>query len=166
MKPMQPIPLLLEALKKAHTNRHLVLTGSVGRGKSTLLQAYIRDLPSTYGINTYVDEDHQHIWAQLPSGNMIELAFFDRGFHAYEEGFRQLLTSMKKESVGYDRIVIDEVGHVEYQVPFYIDEILQLSQEKTMIYVVRKDRSPFWEEIHRLQDHSFFDLDSMYSITD
>ncbi|MDO5717157.1 MAG: nucleoside-triphosphatase [Tissierellia bacterium] len=159
---MKPIPLLLEALKKSHTNRHLVLTGSVGRGKSTLLQAYLKELPPAYVVRTHVDKEHRHIWAQLPSGTIIELAYFDRGFHAYEEGFFQLLTAMKKESVGYERIVIDEVGHVETQVPSYIEEILNLSKEKTMIYVVRKDRSPFWDRIDALQDHSLFDLDHCY----
>ncbi len=153
--------------------RHLLITGSKGIGKSTLLRQIIKSESSYGGIITRLICDsnghskHVLLLDALDSRRVTKVGVINSIGTAMDpiiQGFeglgREILCSYRRSNK--DLIIIDEIGYMESKAIKYREEIHLCFDEKRVIAVLRKSSTPFLEEIRRIEDSFLVDLDDYY----
>lgn len=150
--------------------RHLILTGSIGIGKSTLLRRIQNDLKSYSGIRTWLDFDPIHstrsIKLQEIGGDEIYTAASWDGQkmveedHFFETKGVELLE--KHQKLGATIFLFDEIGRVEKKSPEFLARLRTLLDTKIFYGVKKKEESAFDELSIGREDFFLLDLDDFY----
>jgi len=147
--------------------RHLILTGSRGIGKSTLLAAILGSLhiaPSiTSGFDatrTVVLTDHL-TKASAVIGRPCTDAFGCKRMQPVSEGFRDFGVAAIERLLASDLeyVSVDEIGFLETGFSEYCDALRRLFTQKRVLAVVRKQELPFLTELCNRPDALVIDLD-------
>lgn len=149
--------------------RHLILTGSRGGGKTTLLrELFPTPLP---GITTWA-EPQKAVWLKENlTGHRERVGIFDGSLPGAEQkmkpcpqGFHALGVPAIRRCVdsGSEWITVDEIGYLETGCEEYCDAIRRLMESKRLAAVLRKQDTPFIREILRREDVFVLDLDAPY----
>lgn len=148
--------------------RHLLITGSKGIGKTTLLKEILKDYDNFGGIRTYVTRGDDGLLETViledildNNVNVIIGKRIDNIMNPVVEGFENKgLEILKKyNSSTKDTIIIDEIGFLELEAINYQTEILLLFEKKDMIVSLRKDNNSLINKIIRYKDTFLVDLD-------
>ena len=148
--------------------RHLLITGSKGIGKTTLLKEILKDYDNFGGIRTYITREDDGLLETViledildNNVNVIIGKRIDNIMNPVVEGFENVgLEILKKyNSSTKDTIIIDEIGFLELEAINYQIEILLLFEKKDMIVSLRKDNNSFINKIIRYKDTFLVDLD-------
>ncbi|MDR7871515.1 MAG: nucleoside-triphosphatase [Tissierellaceae bacterium] len=149
-------------------NKHLLITGSKGIGKTTLLKEILKNYDNFGGIRTYVTLGDDGLPSTVILGdisdnnvNSIIGKRIDNIMNPVVEGFEKVgLDILKKYSSSTkDTIIIDEIGFLELEATNYQAEILRLFEKKDMIVVLRKDNNSFIDKIIRHKNTFLVNLD-------
>jgi len=153
--------------------RHLILTGSRGIGKSTLLAAILGSLhiaPSiTSGFDatrTVVLTDHL-TKASAVIGRPCTDASGCKRMQPVSEGFRNLGVAAIERLLASDLeyVSVDEIGFLETGCSEYCDVLRRLFTQKRVLAVVRKQELPFLTELCNRPDALVIDLDHPFAET-
>lgn len=155
-------------LFKDSSKKHLLITGSKGIGKSTLLKELLKGHDNYGGITTnlVINEDslHKIVVLQDILNNNINANIGERAHNKMEpilKGFEDTGARIlhKYRNSNKDLIVIDEIGFLEINTKRYQEEIFLCFKEKKVIAVLRKEDNPLINKIKETKDIFIVDLD-------
>ena len=149
--------------------RHLILTGTRGIGKTTLLSGLFPE--KCPGITTFAQPGKAVFLQDNLSGATVQVAEFNPDLIGPEN--RMVLHGDSFESFGVpilDRcaecdspwITIDEIGYLEAQCSAYHNALRNLLSKKQVAMVVRKQKIPFLQELCDREDVFVVDLDEPF----
>lgn len=145
--------------------KHLIITGDLGRGKSTIFNSLVAEFECDFIKTHAVYKDSLHpIEINCFSSKLEEsfvLARFKNNMQVEEQNLKtkgvRYLNTLESEVVG-----IDEIGYLENNVSEYIDSLVSIFDSKTVIATARKNKKN--EIFHRLMkrnDICLIDLDEI-----
>lgn len=149
--------------------KHLLITGSKGIGKTTLLNEILKDYDNFGGIKTFVIRGGDRppetvILEDLLDNNMSAVVGkrIDDRMDPVIEGFETIgLEILKKyNNSSKDTIIIDEIGFLELEAFNYLKEIQLLFDNKEMIVLLRKDDNLLINKIIAYKNTFLVDLDN------
>ena len=148
--------------------RHLIITGSVGIGKSTLVE-YLVGGQNVYGLRTQAvrqtrsDCPEKIIMEPWQKGNQWDIGIPVSGRCApVVEGFKKgCLLIFELMASKCEWVIIDEIGFMETEVQDYCDALLKLFQSKNVLAVMRKACLPFLDSLSSREDVYLADLDKI-----
>lgn len=158
----------------ASGKRHLILTGSRGIGKTTLLAGLTelmdggRSLP---GLTSWAVRGRGVFLRENSTGHTAQVGVFDPTLPAGEkpmrpipEAFRGFGTAVLEQcaQAAGEFVAIDEVGFLETACPEYCDAVRRLLDKKRVIAVVRKQGLRFLQELCCRPDAFTIDLDAPF----
>ena len=140
--------------------RHLILTGSRGIGKTTLLHALTPEgLP---GVTTWVQRGQGVFLKENAAGETVQIG------RVAPEGMRPDLDALngfgaaalaRAGQAPGEWVSVDEVGYLETGSPAYCDALRALLDQKRVLAVVRRQELPLLQELCRRPDVFCLDLD-------
>lgn len=158
---------LIAELFKTSNKKHLLITGSKGVGKSTLLKEMLKGQASYGGIKTQllIDEDlsrkvilndilDSDIRALVGRSLKDKMTPIISGF---EDTGAFILNKYRNSH--QELIVIDEIGFLEVGAKGYQEEIFRSFREKKLIAILRKEDNSLIYKIKKLEDVFIVDLD-------
>ena len=148
--------------------KHLLITGSRGRGKSTLVSRLAPLLSPQYpmgGITTWAVPG-EGVWLREDvTGKTAQIGVYDREagkMTAHTQGFETLglaaLGRCARREAPWVRL--DEVGYLEQASGAYQRALLALMERKRLLAVVRKQDEAFLNCLRRREDACVIDLDA------
>ncbi len=157
---------------KQSGKKNLIITGSRGIGKTTLLNAILKHLKFSenydeiFGIITKLDTDDSGckkiILSSTTNDHWHTMAVFENGKpNINADAWNMIAVSCLKEVVALDSelIFIDEIGFVELGFELYLNEIARAFTKKRVIAVLRKMDSDFHIELKLRDDVYVIDMD-------
>ena len=149
--------------------RHLILTGSRGTGKSTLLKELFPDtLP---GLTTRA-EPKQAVYLQNNlTFETVQVGIYDPALPGpgnqmvlLEDGFTSFGVSALIECLesGSSWVSVDEIGYLEAPCEPYHRALDKLLEQKQVAAVIRKQELPFLKALCRREDAFAVDLDDPF----
>ena len=160
---------LIEA--QMQNKKHIVITGSIGSGKSTILNK-LRDRMELNcnipGLITWKTQDKAVYMRKVESREFVKIGEYipnsslkvnrmqsvQAGFNIYGVSWLDELINDNSEWV-----TIDEIGFLENDCQPYIEKLNELFERKRVIAVVRKQRIKHIDEIVYRDDTFVVDLD-------
>lgn len=147
--------------------RHIILTGSRGIGKTTLL-AKLFPTPQP-GITTWA-EPGKAVWLRdNRSGQQVQVGIYHPSLPGSSnkmvscpDGFTALGIPALEQSAHAPWVTIDEIGYLETGCTDYCNAIRRLLRQTQVAAVVRKQDTPFLREIIHRDDVFLVDLDAPY----
>ena len=153
--------------------RHLLLTGSIGSGKTTMHQKLLAMICDSAipGITTWAVRGEGVYLRENLSGKERQIGIYDeqlaeikKPMRLLTEGFLELgiptLQNGRKQA--FEWFSIDEIGFLESGCQEYCEELHHLMDEKRLIGCIRKQELPFLKEIMSRPDVFLVDLDQPY----
>lgn len=150
--------------------RHLLITGTRGIGKTTLLnKLFCGRLPR--GITTYAIRQKAVYMRENGNSNDVVIGVYDDSLPTEEnkmrpctEVFATYGTALLKKLAESDDqwISVDEIGFLETQCPEYCNTLEWLMEQKRMVAVVRKQSLPFLKSLCNRKDVFLVDLDDPF----
>jgi molybdenum cofactor cytidylyltransferase len=152
--------------------RHLLITGSKGIGKTTLLREILKDRKNYGGINTrlvFEKADHPEYLLLEDALDYKKYTIIGKINNKFNrmipiiDGFEtfgvETLKKYRKSSV--ELIIFDEIGYLEETTTNYQEEIFNCFNEKEVIAIIRKESNIFLDKIKILNDTYIIDLDDI-----
>lgn len=161
-------PIQVARIIRDHWNKsgkkHLILTGSIGSGKTTTMWELLKEETPVDGLTTAFRtrvaielvakrnqrEEELLIGIRTKKGVVVQNRYFH---HMGPKTLSELSTSSA------ELIYIDEVGRLEASSPEYMEQLLNLFREKKMIVIKRKEESALDPYLPRLRNVCLIDLD-------
>lgn len=171
------VSISIDKMKQSVVNRfndsgkkHLLITGSKGIGKTTLLSEILKDRDNYGGIITNLvfentehpeylllkdalDNDKYAVIGKINSEGNRMIPILD-GFETFGV---ETLKKHRKSSI--DLIIFDEIGYLEASTTQYQKEIFNCFNEKEVIAIIRKESNWLIDRIKGLNDTLVVDLD-------
>lgn len=152
--------------------RHLLLTGSRGRGKTTLLEAMLqsRNIPGVRSFAVRKDRltpPEKIVLEDRLTGEQAVIGRFEDGKMVPQtDALESLGVQMLRRAASSrsDWVVVDEIGFLENSSPAYREALRELFVQKRVLAVLRKAETPFLNEIRANRNSFLFDLDDVRSI--
>ncbi|MCI5674948.1 MAG: nucleoside-triphosphatase [Ezakiella sp.] len=159
--------LLLKLKKHDDGKKHILITGGIKTGKTTLLRSYIDRYYSDEKIDGLItelindeirlkryDSDYINgIWSDyLIVGKRMDKMEFNH--RLFDEFSRAIYNDIRS-----DIIVLDEIGKYEMQIDGYIDRLIDLFQKNRVFAVVKKKKNPITKRLCEIGDYIIFDID-------
>lgn len=151
--------------------RHLIITGSIGIGKTTLLNEMLKDFEPVTGIRSWLDikdgiagtrdivlseigDDKIYIIARW-NGQRMEIIddFFDK------TGNQIMEKQLKNNS---EIFAIDEVGPLEENSPKFMKQLNRIFEEKKVFAIMKKRASALNSILKNRNDYFLVDIDTFY----
>lgn len=159
-------------LFKRSGKKHLLITGSRGRGKTTVLNEILRDESSYGGITTYVIRDDKIPPKYVMLRDMKDHNLEDTIARRNEEatGLSPIINTFENLAINIldkyinsavELIIIDEIGFLENDAMEYQRKVLESLDSKSCIFVMRKESTRFIEEIINRDDVFLVDIDEI-----
>lgn len=147
--------------------KHLLITGSKGIGKSTLLRELLEDSHNYGGVvaDYVVSEGSlpKLILRDILDENICGLVGIKPGLRMEPilGGFENTGVSILRRyrNSHKELIVIDEIGFLELEAEKYIEEIFLCIKEKKLIAILRKQDNPLIDRIKEIENAFIVDLD-------
>lgn len=145
--------------------KHLFLTGTRGSGKTTLLNELTNLLTGTTspsGITTSATPFERVILKENNTTNTSVIGLYNKKMELVKDGFLLLGIPALKRAMESDEkwITIDELGFLESDCPEFQDTVRSLLNKKQTITVIRKQDTPFLNELKNRSDVFLYDLDN------
>lgn len=168
--------LTSESIMKSFLNsgkKHIIITGSKGHGKSTLLHELtallVTDNRILPGITTYlVPEECVKLRDNLTGEEALIGEFVEgkghRRVRAIENGFRLLGVKALQNAIKChtEWASIDEIGFLESREETFKESIRELLNKKRVLCSIRKQNLDFLNELKNRQDVYVIDVDVRY----
>lgn len=162
-------PKSITDIFKLSGKKHLVITGSISSGKTTLANACAEILcgEDKERITTYA-EPKKYVFFESSFGDKFTVAEYDKKatgekckmkavpFAFSEKGVNVIQKCIKSDK---NWVVIDEIGYVESGVEEYETALENLFLKKRVIAVLRKQNTPLNSKIWSMSDAFVYDLD-------
>lgn len=150
-------------------NSHILITGAIKSGKSTLLNEFIKKYYNDCSIDGIITKlvitdkfrielsrfncDKKVVIGERKVGGMD---FFDDVF--LENSFN-IMNDFKKDT---QILLFDEIGNNELHLKEYSDKLISYFQEYRIFAVLKKVGNPIFENLDKIGSYKLFDLDKMY----
>ncbi|MFV0379296.1 MAG: NTP transferase domain-containing protein [Anaerorhabdus sp.] len=147
----------------ASGKKHLLISGSIQKGKSTLFKKMVDELKIDAIYSKAVYEDSLHPTSvrmfNKDGTSSFMLAKYQNKMVACTESINEFgkkyLSELNTEIIG-----IDEIGYLEEDASDYLGAINQLFLDKRVVAVIRKNKSNhFLDSLREKEDAYFIDLD-------
>lgn len=143
--------------------KHIILTGSRGIGKSTLVERLVPHLPSdTRIIKTSAIPREKVTLTDCHSLNQGIIGLFSNGsMKMFADGFLNVGLTAIESAIASDCswVIIDELGFLESDCPAFTQAVLKLFECKHVLAVLRKQSTGFLDSIRFRDDVFVCDLD-------
>ena len=158
MTNFKDLDFLVESLRKVDTGKnHILITGNIKVGKSTLLKAFIKKYYKDSKIDGMMIELFRYgTEEKFTIGEReSEMKFFDEVFlkKSYE-----FMDDFKNNDI----LIFDEIGNKELHLKEYCEKLLSLFEENRIFAVLKKGGNPIVENLDKLENFVIFDLDKFY----
>lgn len=150
--------------------KHLLITGSKGIGKSTLLKELLKDYDSYGGIITNLVMNENSLPKSVVLKDILDNNInatigkrFQNKMKPIIKGFEDTGADIlnKYRNSNKDIIIIDEIGFLEIDAEKYQEEIFLCFKRKKVIAVLRKEDNPLIDKIKEIEDTFLIDLDEL-----
>lgn len=169
MNAVRLLPKSIADIFKLSGKKHLVITGSISSGKTTLAKACAEILcgEDKENITTYA-EPKKCVFFESSFGDKFIAAEYDKNaagekckMKAVSFAFSENGVNVLEKCIKSDKkwVVIDEIGYVESGVVEYETALKNLFSKKRVIAVLRKQDTPFSAQILNMADAFVYDLD-------
>ena len=154
---------------RSTNKRHLILTGSRGSGKTTLIKQLFGD--ETPSVTTWAEQGRAVYLKDSMSGETAQIGAFDpesvgeeNRMSLVEEGFYCLGIPAIERLIQCESewVTVDEIGYLETGCEAYMDAVRALFEKKRVAAVVRKQDIPFLNELTARDDAFAVDLDAPF----
>ncbi len=149
--------------------RHIILTGTRGSGKTTMLKGmFDGQLP---GITTWAQPGKAVYMKENLTGIVVQVGVFDASIKRkegrmalYQDGFISLGVPAIERCIQSESkwVSIDEIGFLEASCETYHAAVRKLLEHKQVAMVVRKQELPFLQELCSREDVFLIDLDEPF----
>ena len=151
MMNFKDLDFLVEKLRELDNGKnHILITGNIKVGKSTLLDAFIKK----YYKNSKID------------GIMTELVITDKfriELFRYGTDKRFIIGERISDMKFYnDILVFDEIGNKEGHLIDYCKKLISFFEENRIFAVLKKAGNPVVDNLDKLENYVIFDLDKFY----
>ena len=168
MTNFKDLEFLIESLRKVDNGRnHILITGNIKVGKSTLLNAFIEKYYKNSKIDGIItelvitDKFRIELFRYGTEERFVigerekEMKFFDEIFlkKSYE-----FIESFKDNDI----LVFDEIGNKEVHLKEYCKKLISLFENNRIFAVLKKGGNPVIENLDKLENFVIFDLDKFY----
>lgn len=164
------LDFLVEKLREIDNgNNHILITGDIKVGKTTLLNAFIKKYYSDKicdGVITelIITDKFRILLNRLGSSEKTVIGessengmiFFDDIF--LEKSF-EIFSHFNND---IDIVILDEIGNKEKHLLNYTEKLLSIFNGYRVFAVLKKSGNPIFENLEKIGDYSIFDLDKMY----
>lgn len=156
----------------ATNKKHLIITGSINSGKTTLI-SHLPVAPSS-GLITYMEKGKGVYLKDLSRGEVVRAGIFDpeiktatRKMKLIPSAFSSFGKNVLLQCIQSTEewVLIDEIGYLEVDVTEYINTIASLMDKKRLIATVRKDVLCKLTSLINREDVFFVDLDNQLNNT-
>lgn len=169
MNAVRLLPKSITDIFKLSGKKHLVITGSISSGKTTLANACAEILcgEDVERITTYA-EPKKCVFFESSFGDKFITAEYDKNAAGEKRKMKAVPFAFSEKGVGVIEkciksekkwVVIDEIGYVESGVAEYETALKNMFSKKRVIAVLRKQSTPFSTEIMNMADAFVYDLD-------
>ncbi len=148
---------------------HLILTGSIGIGKTTLLNAITADFDSISGIRSRLDikEDLSRdiVLSEMGSDKIHRVARFGgERMEVVDDFFNTTGCEILKKHLenGHEYFLIDEVGPIDGSSMSYMNLLEKIFDSKKVFAVMKKSASALHSILENRSDYLVIDLDDYY----
>lgn len=149
--------------------RHIILTGSRGCGKTTLLSGLFSfPIP---GITTYAVPQQGVYLKNNRTGETTMIGKYEPDPSRTENLMKPIKEAFLSKGISFlnalkevasEWISIDEIGYLEDSVPEYLNTLYELMEQKHLLMVVRKQNLAFIRKLRQRSDTLVIDLDQPY----
>lgn len=145
--------------------KHLIITGSLASGKSTLFNEIAQQVEiTTLKTKYFYEEDYKFLKLAFNDDWDNALVIPTYNCHTKEKKvFSDVFSNeviLKLDSIETRYIGIDEIGFLEDKEEEYTNKIIELLQKKSMIIVLRKDKeTSLLKKLRNLTSAYYIDLD-------
>lgn len=164
-KPVETLLKEVQEIFESSSKTHLLFTGSINVGKTTLLSYILKDTKDYTYVKTYLSEDFSEvlltdsltkeeyiIGKRCKDFMKINENFFDK------VGYKILENHLNTPN---NVFVIDEIGKLEIDAKKYISSLEKLFNNKKVIACIRKDKNAIYGNNNFLENSCLIDLDEL-----
>lgn len=162
------LDFLVESLRKVDNGKnHILITGNIKVGKSTLLKAFIKK----YYQNSKIDG----IMTELVITDKFRIELFRYGtkerfiigereseMKFFDDVFLKKSYEFMDDFKDTDILVFDEIGNKELHLDEYCNKLLSLFEKNRIFAVLKKGGNPIVKNLDKLKNFVIFDLDNFY----
>lgn len=153
MKRIEIVKLKSMALEKfiKSGKKHLIITGSIGIGKTTLLNEILKELSSVSGIRTWLDIIDEEtgmrdiVLSEIGENTVYRVASWNGERMEIIEDFFETTGSLILEEQlknNSEIFVMDEVGPLEGKSPKFMKLLSQIFETKRVFAIMKKEPQP------------------------
>lgn len=147
--------------------KHLIITGSKGSGKTTLikeLEAYFSENKCLPGIVSYLVPNQYVILQEKGTDKKVCIGEMKNTMIPVEEGFLTLGVDAlhRAKHAKEEWTLIDEIGFLESNNEIFKESVRELFSEKRVLAIVRKQDLPFLNELREREDAFVIDMDEYH----
>lgn len=168
MMNFKDLDFLVEKLRELDNGKnHILITGNIKVGKSTLLDAFIKK----YYKNSKIDG----IMTELVITDKFRIELFRYGtdkrfiigervsnMKFYDDVFLKKSYEFMEDFKNNDILVFDEIGNKEGHLIDYCNKLISLFKENRIFAVLKKVGNPIVDNLDKLENYVIFDLDKFY----
>ena len=162
------LDFLVESLRKVDNGKnHILITGNIKVGKSTLLKAFIK--------KHYQNSKIDGIMTELVITDKFRIELFRYGtkerfiigerekeMKFFDDVFLKKSYEFMDDFKDNDILVFDEIGNKEGHLKEYCKKLLSLFENNRIFAVLKKAGNPIIDNLDKLEDFVLFDLDKFY----
>lgn len=152
--------------------KHLIITGSIGIGKTTLLNEILKELSSVSGIRTWLDIIDEEtgmrdiVLSEIGENTVYRVASWNGERMEIIEDFFETTGSLilEEQLVNNSEIfLMDEVGPLEGKSPKFMKLLSQIFETKRVFAIMKKRASALNQILETNTDYFLIDLDDFYT---
>ncbi len=152
--------------------KHLIITGSIGIGKTTLLNEILKELSSVSGIRTWLDIIDEEtgmrdiVLSEIGENTVYRVASWNGERMEIIEDFFETTGSLILEEQlknNSEIFVMDEVGPLEGKSKKFMKLLSKIFETKRVFAIMKKRASALNQILETNTDYFLIDLDDFYT---
>lgn len=168
LKKYENINVLNDVLNNLDDKKsHILITGDINSGKSTLLNHFIYKNYFNHKIKVHKTEinyiNNRKVLTLNSGDGLIEIATWTNNIPIFNEKLFinksfEIFSNFNKGDI----IFFDEIGLFEINLTLYVNKLINIFNEHRVFAVLKKKGNPIFNNLNHIGSYILFDLDEYY----